>query len=97
MRNREAHPEKIQAIQHMLSPRIIRDVNRLSECMAYLGRFLEKIGEKSLLFYQILKGKVTFEWTQECQKCFDKLKEYLSQAPLLVSLIEGKTCSCIWL
>lgn len=41
--------------------------------------------------YQLLKGNATFEWSKECQHTFIKLKEYLSQAPLLVSPIEAKT------
>lgn len=50
-----------------------------------------KMGEKRLPFYQLLKGNITFEWTLECQKASDTLKEYLSQAPLLVSSIKGET------
>lgn len=60
-------------------------------CMAYLGRFLAKMGEKNPLFYQLLKDGTIFKWTPKCQRAFNQFKVYLSQTPLLVSLIEGET------
>lgn len=75
----------------MLTPRNIRDVQKIVGMHGIRWRFLAKMGEQSLPFYQLLKGNANLEWAAECQRAFDKLKEYLSQAPLLVSLIEGET------
>lgn len=61
----EVDPEKIHTIQQMPPQKASRIYKKLSRCMAYLGRFLSKLGEKSLLFYQLLKGNITFEWKPE--------------------------------
>lgn len=34
--------------------------------------------------FQILKGNTNFEWTEECEKAFKNLKEYLGSPFLLV-------------
>ena len=45
----EANPEKINAIMAMDSPATIKDVQKLTGCMAALNRFLSKLGERGLL------------------------------------------------
>ncbi|XP_070005156.1 uncharacterized protein [Nicotiana sylvestris] len=39
----------------------------------------------------MLKKDVATSWTEECQKAFDKIKEYLSKPPVLVPLELGRT------
>uniref|UniRef100_A0A803M0P5 Reverse transcriptase domain-containing protein n=1 Tax=Chenopodium quinoa TaxID=63459 RepID=A0A803M0P5_CHEQI len=41
----EANPEKIQAVMDMKSPRKIKEVQRLTGCLAVLGRFLSRSGD----------------------------------------------------
>lgn len=65
----------------------VKDEQRLSGCMGYLERFLASMDERNLAFYQLLKRNNTFEWTMEWQRAFEKLKEYLRIAHLLVSPI----------
>lgn len=84
-------PREYQAIQDMPTPKSVRDMQQLSGCIAYLGRFLACMGEKILQFYQLLKGGATFTWTSLCQQAFEQLKAYLSKASLLVSPVEGET------
>lgn len=45
----EADTEKIKAIQDMPTPRNVRDVQRLSKCLAYLGKIFVRMGEKVYL------------------------------------------------
>jgi hypothetical protein len=51
----EANLEKIEAIMRMEAPRSKKKVQRLTECMAVLSRFISRLGEKGLLFYKLLK------------------------------------------
>lgn len=37
-----------------------------------------------MIFFRILKGKTSFEWTEKCERAFKDLKEYLESPPLLV-------------
>lgn len=52
---------------------------------------LDKNGREVSSMFPTLEGNITFECTGECQKTFDKVKEYLSQPSLLDSHIKGET------
>ena len=52
----EANPEKIQAIIDMQPPKTIKDVQRLTDRLAALRRFILKLAERCLPFFDTLKG-----------------------------------------
>jgi hypothetical protein len=47
----EANPEKISAITNMKAPTCIKDVQKLTGCMEALNRFISKLGEQGLPFF----------------------------------------------
>jgi hypothetical protein len=51
----EANPEKISAITSMQAPTSIKDVQKLTGCMAALNRFISRLGERGLPFFKLLK------------------------------------------
>jgi hypothetical protein len=51
----EANPEKITAITDMGAPATIKDVQKLTGCMAALNRFISRLGERGLPFFRLLK------------------------------------------
>lgn len=71
-------------------PHLVKDVHKLIERLATLSRFLSKLAEKSLPFFQILKKVDAFEWTEECQMEFKDLKAYLSSSPILSKPEKGE-------
>ncbi|XP_048493195.1 uncharacterized protein LOC125493730 [Beta vulgaris subsp. vulgaris] len=74
----------------MKSPRTVKEVQRLTGCMAALGRFLSRSADKSLHFFQALK-QATFEWGASAEEAFQQLKSYLASLPKLVSPLPGET------
>src|SRR6187397_3431181 len=58
----EANREKIQAVIDMKSPRSVKEVQRLTGFLAALGRFLSRLGDKCLYFFQAIRKKTRFEW-----------------------------------
>jgi hypothetical protein len=56
----EANPEKISAITNMKDPTCIKDVQKLTRCMAALNRFISKLGECGLPFFKLLKHQEKF-------------------------------------
>src|SRR5438132_2806770 len=80
----EANPEKLKDIFRMNSPTKLRDVQKLTGCMAALSRFVSRLGERAMPFYKLLKKQDKFQWTPEAQQAFDKLKEFLTSPPVLV-------------
>ena len=69
----EANPEKIEVIMKMEKPRNLKGIQRLTRRLAALGRFVARLGEKALPFYQLLKNGDNFEWNDEAQRAFDDL------------------------
>nr|XP_027102744.1 uncharacterized protein LOC113723988 [Coffea arabica] len=86
-----ANPDKIKAIMDMAPPRNIKEVQRLTGRMAALNRFLSKSAVRGSPFFKALKGGRQFEWSLECQKAFDELKEHLARLPALTSPELGET------
>jgi hypothetical protein len=81
----EGNPEKIHAIINMQPPKTLRHVKQLTGRLAALSRFISKLGEKALPFYQLLQKTGSFTWTEEAQAAFDDLKRRLSTFPVLVT------------
>ncbi|XP_010506877.1 PREDICTED: uncharacterized protein LOC104783415 [Camelina sativa] len=60
----EANPKQISAIINLPSPRNTREVQRLTGRIAALNRFISRSTDKSLPFYQLLRGNKRFEWDE---------------------------------
>jgi hypothetical protein len=57
---------------------MLRHVKQLTGHLAALSRFISKLGEKALPFYQLLRKMDNFTWTEEAHAAFDDLKRRLS-------------------
>ena len=79
----EASAKQIRAITEMGPPRSVKDVQKLTGCMAALNRFISRLGEKGLPFFKLLKKTDKFEWTEEANEAFKRLKAYLTSSPVL--------------
>src|SRR5438132_11866360 len=80
----EANSEKFKDIFRMNSLTKLKDVQKLTGCMAALSRFVFRLGEWAMPFYKLLKKQDKFQWTPEVQQALDKLKEFLTSPPVLV-------------
>ena len=69
----EVNAEKIKAIMDMEAPVSIKDVQKLTGCMAALNRFLSKLEERGLPFFKLLKKQDKFKWTQEVADALEDL------------------------
>ena len=76
-------PEKIRAIMELVAPKNVDEVRYFMGFTSYCRRF---IGNFSQIAYHMTllqrKGK-KFEWTEECEASFKKLKQLLTHAPVL--------------
>ena len=79
----EANPEKVQAIAMMQEPTGIKGVQQLTGRLTALSRFISRLGERTLPFYQLLRKGEKFQWTEEARKSFADLKNTLSTPPIL--------------
>ncbi|GKV11325.1 hypothetical protein SLEP1_g22589 [Rubroshorea leprosula] len=99
----EVNLEKIKAIAKMESPKLVKDVQRLTGKVVALHRFISKSANKCLPFFKIMRSAAQkdefgkqkkFEWNSQCQTAFDELKSYLSSHVLLTKAIDEKSFIC---
>ncbi|KAI3465894.1 hypothetical protein Pfo_022557 [Paulownia fortunei] len=75
----------------MAPPNSINKVQQLTGRITALSRFISRSAERSLPFFKILRKADKFEWTEECQRAFDELKNFLAKLPLLTKPVQGET------
>jgi hypothetical protein len=72
----EANPSKIEAILRMEPPNSKKGAQRLAGRLASLNRFISRLAERNLPFFEILKSAEVFQWGLAQQKAFEELKQY---------------------
>jgi hypothetical protein len=81
----EANTEKISAIPSMKALDCIKNVQKLTGCMAALNKFISKLGEWGLPFFKLLKLQEKFAWTPKADQALAQLKDFLSKPPVLTA------------
>lgn len=79
----KANPEKFQALARMQEPVVVNGVQQLTRRLIALSRFISRLGERTLPFYQLLRKGGKFEWTKESRNAFMDLKNTISTLPIL--------------
>ncbi|XP_056690034.1 uncharacterized protein [Spinacia oleracea] len=74
----------------MSSPKTVKEVQRLTSCLAALGRFLSRAGYKCHYFFRAIRKKSKFEWSDEAEEAFLKLKDHFHTLLRLVSPLQGE-------
>jgi hypothetical protein len=78
-------PDKIKAILDISRPNDLKDVQQLAGCVAAVSRFINRLGEKALPLYKLMKKSDEFIWTNEADTALKDLKRVLSTAPVLAA------------
>src|SRR3954465_1019710 len=86
----EVNPKKIKAILNINHLTCLKDIQRLTGCVAAVSRFVSRLGEKALPLYKLLKKADKFTWTDEADAALKQLKEILSSAPILAAPEPGE-------
>ena len=77
----------------MEAPVSIKDVQKLTGCMAALNRFLSRLRERGLSFFMLLKKQDKFRWSQEAADALEDLKQHLQSPPILTASLPGEEFS----
>jgi hypothetical protein len=81
----EVNPEKIKAILDISRHNDLKDVQRLTGCVAAVSRFISRLGKKAMPLYKLMKKSDEFVWTDEADATLKDLKRVLSTAPVLAA------------
>ena len=76
-------PEKLESIAKMPAPRNPKEVKQFLGLVGYYRKFVPRFEDISRVLTHLTKKDVEFKWTPECENCFQILKQFLQQAPIL--------------
>ena len=67
----------------MPAPRNSKEVKQFLGLVGYYRKFVPRFADISRVLTCLTKKDVEFKWTPKCKNCFQILKEFLQQAPIL--------------
>ena len=76
--------EKVEAIQQAPAPKNVTELRSFLGLLNYYGKFMPNLASHVHPLNQLLWEDQTWQLTYECEKAFERAKEQLSQAPILV-------------
>ena len=59
--------------------------------LAALSRFISRLALRALPFFKLMRGSSPFTWTEEAERAFQEMKQYLTSLPVLVAPDPGET------
>jgi hypothetical protein len=86
----EIDPAKVQAIRSMPVPRTEKEIRSFLGRINYIARFIAQLTATCEPLFKLLRKDVKIKWTEDCQRAFDKIKEYLLNPPILVPPTPGR-------
>ena len=75
--------EKFESIAKMPAPRNPKEVKQFLRLVGYYRKFGPRFADISRVLTHLTKKDMEFKWMPECKNCFQILKEFLQQAPIL--------------
>jgi hypothetical protein len=76
-------PEKVQAIQEWPAPRNVAEVRYFMGLVGYYRRFIAGFSKIAHSITSLQRKENKFQWTEECESSFQRLKQLLTSAPIL--------------
>ena len=86
----KADKSKVEAILDMPAPTDVHGVKRLCGMIQYLAKFLPNLARDLQPIRELTKKDVEWNWSTECQEAFQKVKEKITNTPLLAYFDSNK-------
>ena len=83
-------PRKIEVIIEWKPPKNVMEVHSFLGLASYYRRFVKGFSMTATPITRLLQKNVKFEWSEKCQASFEKLKAFLTEAPVLTQPNYGK-------
>ena len=81
----EVKPDQIKAINNLRTLQNPKEVQKLTGMAAALNRFISRSADRCKPFFLLINKWKNFEWTEECARIFQQLKDYLARPPIMFS------------
>ena len=86
----EVDPDKIRAILDMPAPRTEKEVRGFLGRLQYISRFIVRLTDICEPIFRLLRKSQRSVWDDQCQRAFERIKEYLLSPLVLVPPILGR-------
>ena len=86
----QVDPKKVEVIIEWKPPRNFTEVHSFLGLAGYYRRFVKGFSMTTAPMTRLLQKNVKVEWSEKCQIGFDKLKAFLTKAPVLTQPTYGK-------
>ena len=84
----EVNPYTVKEIQEMSAPRTEKQVRGFLGCLNYISRFISHMTATCETIFKLLKKYQGCVWTDDCQKAFESIEEYLLEPLILLPLLK---------
>lgn len=72
-------PKKVAGISGIERPKSVKEVQAFCGMVNYYKAFLPSVADTMRPLYHLLKKEVKFDWTQECETAFKKVKDEIAK------------------
>ncbi|GAU49442.1 hypothetical protein TSUD_407340 [Trifolium subterraneum] len=86
----EVDPDKVRAIREMPAQQTEKQVRGFLGRLNYISRFISHMTATCGPIFKLIRKNQGIVWTEDCQKAFDSIKEYLMEPPILIPPVEGR-------
>ncbi|RVW70315.1 Pol polyprotein [Vitis vinifera] len=86
----EVDQDKIRAILAMPAPRTEREVRGFLGRLQYISRFIARLIDIYEPLFRLLRKSQPIVWDDQCQRAFERIREYLLSPPFLAPPIPGR-------
>ena len=76
-------PSKIEAVVNWPRLTTVTEVRSFLGLAGYYQRFVERFSSIAIPLTRLLKKETKFEWSDNCERSFQELKQRLTTAPIL--------------
>ncbi|XP_050897804.1 uncharacterized protein LOC127104675 [Lathyrus oleraceus] len=86
----EVDPDKVRAIRDMPAPQTETQVRGFLGRLNYISWFISNLTATCEPIFKLLCKGQTIDWNPDCQRAFEKIKDYLQKPPILISPVPGR-------
>ena len=83
-------PDTVKAIQEIPAPRIEKQVRGFLGHLNYISRFISHMTATCEPIFKLLNKDQGCVWTNDCQRAFESIKEYMLEPPIFLPPVEGR-------
>ncbi|MCG8048838.1 MAG: RNA-directed DNA polymerase, partial [Candidatus Thiodiazotropha taylori] len=76
-------PDKIRAVKNWPTPKTAKEAKSFISLASYYRSYVYQFATIAKPIHQLAEKNKNFEWTEECQKSFQIIKDILCRAPIL--------------